>query len=477
MTCHKHSAIHCRINNYTLTEQVGSGAYGLVFRAIDTHVPTYRSGQVANTVAIKAVLKKNVNGDRTLDDATKTRYLTHQLYSYFQANHSSLFLKSIDLDLLADEYNPKTIEWIRKCPFLREVSLQLRVNHLQHVVHVHKVLDSPVATFIVMDYYPLDLFTSIVDCKHFAKNPFLIKKVFVQLALTILNCAQLGVFHCDIKPENVLLDSQFNVKLCDFGLATTQRVLPANVSVGSSYYMAPEKIQNSAVPSVPYYYRTELGDIWSLGIILINLTCVRNPWLQADSQADHTFRCYTRDSSVLSRILPISPQLNSLLADILSLNPDKRPSLSELIYRVLHIDCLAPQGTPLGAERVPVFNSLYDIGPLDDYLGLQDLSIRSVSISSASSTYISPLASPKSSNNNDNSNNTSTTNLLNYKAHANSNLHSHSVSPSPSFLSNGSSIISLDSLSIHDTKYTTAQTHRNNDWINWNNNANKMILN
>lgn len=81
------------------------------------------------------------------------------------------------------------------------------------------------------------------------------------------------------------------------------------------------------VKGVPY--STRANDVWALGVILVNLTCGRNPWKQATA-VDDTFRAYLSDPNFLRKILPVSPELNSLLKRIFTLNPQKRITLSEL---------------------------------------------------------------------------------------------------------------------------------------------------
>ena len=44
------------------------------------------------------------------------------------------------------------------------------------------------------------------------------------------------------------------------------------------------------------YYASSANDVWSLGVILVNLTCGRNPWKQA-SFDDSTYRAFTRSPS------------------------------------------------------------------------------------------------------------------------------------------------------------------------------------
>ncbi|QLG71809.1 hypothetical protein HG535_0C01580 [Zygotorulaspora mrakii] len=342
---------NCQINNFQITSQVGSGAYGLVFHAIDMITE--------NEYAIKAVVKSSSLNDfgktKTDDNIKKSTVLQTQLYHYFKSFQNKLFLPTIDLDSIQNLDNAQ----LARAPHYKEIALHLKVHSHENIVTIHQVLESPLATFIVMDYYPRDLFTSIVDQRYFESNGLLIKKVFLQLCSALDHCHHMGIYHCDIKPENVLLDLNDNVHLCDFGLSTTCQYLAPNVCIGSSYYMAPERIlyyndttKDTTVTSFP----TSTGDIWSLGIILINLTCIRNPWLKAHQVEDNTFSYFTKDSNVLKKILPVSQELYVLLSRVLQLNPYNRIDIRSLMAEVASMtsftNCSGPLDTvaPLSQE-------------------------------------------------------------------------------------------------------------------------------
>lgn len=66
----------------------------------------------------------------------------------------------------------------------------------------------------------------------------------------------------------------------------------------------------------------------------MNLTCGRNPWKKASTE-DSTFRAYLKDSSFLRTILPLSPELNSVLRLVFECDPQRRISLQELRDRVI----------------------------------------------------------------------------------------------------------------------------------------------
>jgi serine/threonine protein kinase len=69
-------------------------------------------------------------------------------------------------------------------------------------------------------------------------------------------------------------------------------------------------------------------------VILVNLTCGRNPWKQA-SYEDSTYRAYTRSQDFLKTILPLTDELNDILGRIFTRNPDQRITLAELRTKIL----------------------------------------------------------------------------------------------------------------------------------------------
>lgn len=80
-------------------------------------------------------------------------------------------------------------------------------------------------------------------------------------------------------------------------------------------------------------YDSAANDVWSLGVILINLVFGRNPWKQACSR-DETFSAYVQNNDFLQTILPMSTELNEIVKGAFCLNPKKRITLSDLARRV-----------------------------------------------------------------------------------------------------------------------------------------------
>lgn len=129
-----------------------------------------------------------------------------------------------------------------------------------------------------------------------------------------------GITHGDIKPENILLDSNFNAKLTDFGFSKTEIISGNESKSGTLYYAAPELF-------IKGQYNSIKTDIWSIGILIYCLSEKKLPFLKGNN--DFIKKQITEGQ------LYFDPKINDALKKVVNrctqLNANKRPSIHELI--------------------------------------------------------------------------------------------------------------------------------------------------
>lgn len=122
------------------------------------------------------------------------------------------------------------------------------------------------------------------------------------------------------------------------------------------------------------FYMCAPNDVWSLGVILVNLTCGRNPWKQASFQ-DSTYRAYARSQDFLKTILPVANELSDILGRIFDPCPELRITLYELRERIMacprltasSISTTAPSTPPVTPDHIAPYVAPPEEAIVDDY--------------------------------------------------------------------------------------------------------------
>jgi len=154
------------------------------------------------------------------------------------------------------------------------------------------------------------------------------KVVMAQLCSAVRHLHERRVIHCDIKLENVLLDSRTSgVKLADMGMCrrTVERGqgMSRRGLAGSVLYIQPEQLAGDGVYN-------EKVDIWSLGVLLYIMLCGHAPF--NGPSEDAVFRkIQLGEFSWDWRFEAVSGEVKDLIRGMLEVDPAKRPAIEAVI--------------------------------------------------------------------------------------------------------------------------------------------------
>ncbi len=265
------------LNHYKLVDKLGDGSFGTVYMARDLHNN--------RTVAVKIL-------------------------------HPGLSVRADFVDNLLEE---------------ARILRSLGHPHIVELYNFGKAGDSP---YLVMEYLEGHDLRDVLD----SDGTLVMRRamhICVQVADALAAAADLKLVHCDIKPENIRLLRNDDVKLMDFGISRTldsQQRLQA----GTWSYMAPE-LWCAAPPG-------HAADIYALGCVLYELFTGRPPFCSnlprgSRDARDEIKRHHmgTQPDWTPLEVDAIPPGLVDLLQAMLGKSPDYRPTVREVCERLRNL--------------------------------------------------------------------------------------------------------------------------------------------
>nr|WP_222425728.1 serine/threonine-protein kinase [Amycolatopsis acidiphila] len=280
--------------HYRLVEHIGSGAMGVVWRAVDE--------RLERAVAVKQILAQP---------------------GMSEAERSSMRQRA-----------------------MREAKNAARFQHPNAIV-VFDVAEQDGDPCLVMEYLPSKSLSAVI-----AEQGTLplaqVARIGEQVAAAIVAAHRAGIVHRDIKPANILIDEHGTAKITDFGISRAAGDLTltqTGLIGGTPAYLAPELARGSD-PS-------PASDVFSLGATLYHALEGQPPYGNSTNQLA---LLYTAANGQV--IPPHqSGKATALLMSLLRIEPDERPSMAEARDRLAALAAGEPEANAGTLVSPPLYNS------------------------------------------------------------------------------------------------------------------------
>lgn len=170
---------------------------------------------------------------------------------------------------------------------IREIILLKNLKH-STIIDLMEVIHNEDKMYLVFEFVETDLKKLIDEYskKKMKFDEFIARKMSYQLCTAVSFCHSKNIFHRDLKPQNILVDSEFNIKLADFGLGRAASIPLRNYTsqIITLWYRPPELLLGHE------YYDSSV-DVWSLACIFTEIHTLM-PLFMGDSEIDQIHKIF-----------------------------------------------------------------------------------------------------------------------------------------------------------------------------------------
>jgi eukaryotic-like serine/threonine-protein kinase len=252
----------------------------------------------------------------------------------------------------------------------REARILSQLSH-PGISTIHDVESADGYDFIVMELVSGETLTSRLTRGPLPED--VARAYGAEIADALAAAHERGVIHRDLKPGNVMIDDRGRLKLLDFGLAvpsaaasteTTADALSGTL-VGTVPYMSPEQLLGRSIDA--------RSDLFSLGVILYEMTAGRRPFLAEPATALINEILNTPATSPARFATTLSDEMSRLILALLEKDPGRRPAsassvAASLRSRTIPVSSRANRSAPARTDAIASVAVL----PLVNMTGLPD---------------------------------------------------------------------------------------------------------
>ncbi|OGX78016.1 serine/threonine protein kinase [Exiguobacterium sp. SH31] len=246
--------------------------------------------------------------------------------------HDEILNRTVAIKVLRSEFSHNE-QFIRR--FEREAHAATSLNH-PNIVAIYDVGDEQDIYYIVMEHVDGMTLKQYLQEEYISIEESL--RIMGQICDAIDHAHAHRIIHRDIKPQNMMIDQNGNVKVTDFGIAVamSNATLTHTMSVlGSVHYFSPEQARGK--------FADEKSDIYSLGAVLYELVTGRVPFIGETPVA--VALQHLQDDPI--RPLDLNPKIPQALENCIMQALAKSPGARHASVAAFKKDCL----TSLSPDR------------------------------------------------------------------------------------------------------------------------------
>lgn len=261
-------------------------------------------------------------------------------------------------------YNTKN----NKIYAIKEITIDKKQNksNVKRELNVLKTLDNPYIVklhdviidtnynniYFILDYYPKGDFAKFLNHKPLKEK--YCRKYMKQLSQGLEYLLNKDILHRDLKPQNILLTNEYNIKITDFGFAKqVDKNSLITTLCGSPMYMAPEIINKQ-----DYDIKS---DLWSVGVILYEMVYGYVPF-NVSTFLELIKRINNKEIEYTNKKIKISDDCLELMKSLLTKEPPKRISWEDFFnHKWFKNDELLRQENDLMEINFGSYNSIPNI--------------------------------------------------------------------------------------------------------------------
>ena len=239
-----------------------------------------------------------------------------------------LLERTVAVKILHQQYENDT-EFIAR--FQREAKAAARITH-PNIVNVFDVGVAEGRHYIVMEYVPGRTLKERI--KEEGPVPAAqALEIARQIAGALAQAHANNLVHCDIKPHNILVMPDGNVKVADFGIAraVTESTMTYNDNImGSVHYFSPEQARGTII--------TPKSDVYSLGVVLYEMLTGRIPF-DGNTAVSIARKHLEEEAPPVRSVVPdIPPVVEALVTRMMAKDPALRPDSRLLVQDIMRTE-------------------------------------------------------------------------------------------------------------------------------------------